>query len=81
MSALAQIVGARVHDNGPTEHALGTDQLDLIVRDGTLGVALSVRLEVAEVTNVAFGVGGGAVGFAEGVDWLERQSVALAEYC
>lgn len=69
VSALAQIVRASVHDDGPAEHALGTDQLDLLVGDGALGVALGVRLEVAEVPDVAFAVGGGAVGLGEGVDW------------
>ena len=44
--ALAQIVGAAVHDDGPPQHALGPNQFDLPVRDGALGVALGVRLEV-----------------------------------
>ena len=57
-----------MHDDRPAEHALGPDKLDLLVRDGTLGVALAVRFEVSEVPDVAFAVGGGAVGFGEGVD-------------
>ncbi len=77
VSALAQVIGARMHDNGPTEDALRTDQLDLLVRDGALCVALAVRLEVAEVADVAFAVGGGAVRLGEGIDWVER-GVALA---
>lgn len=79
VSALAQVVRAGVHDNGPAQHALGPDQLDLLVRDGALGVALAVRLEVAEVADVAFAVGGGAVGLGEGVDWVvERERVVSA---
>ena len=75
VSALAQIVSARVHDDSPTQHALGTDQLDLLVRDGALGIALAVCLEVAEVADVAFAVRGGAVGLGERVDWEERKAV------
>lgn len=67
--AFAQVVGAAVHDDGAAEDAFGPDELDLLVRDGPLGVALGVRLEVAQVADVAFGVGGGAVRFGEGVDW------------
>ena len=66
--AFAQVVRARVDDDRPAEDALGPDELDLLVRHGPLGVALRVRLEVAEVADVAFGVLGGAVRFAEGVD-------------
>lgn len=73
VSALAQVIRASVHDNGPAQHALGPDQLDLLVRDGALGISLAVRLEVAEVADVAFAVGGGAVGFREGVDWTRRE--------
>ena len=82
VSAFAQVVGARVHDDGPPEDALGADQLDLLVRDGALGVALGVRLEVTEVADVAFCVGGGAVGLAEGVDCgrKEKRKIVLAGY-
>ena len=82
VSAFAQVVGARVHDDGPPEDALGADQLDLLVRDGALGVALGVRLEVAEVADVAFCVGGCAVGLAKGVDCggKEKRKVVLAGY-
>lgn len=76
VSALAQIVRASVHDDSPTQHALGTDQLDLLVRDGALRVALAVRLEVAEVADVAFAVRGGAVGLRERVDWVAEKAVS-----
>lgn len=69
VSALAQIVRAAVHDDRSAQDALRPDQLDLLVRDGALGVPLAVGLEVAEVADVAFAVGWGAVGFGEGVDW------------
>lgn len=72
VSALAQIISASVHDDRPAQHALGPDQLDLLVRDGALGVPLAVGFEVAEVADVAFAVGGGAVGLGEGVDCEKR---------
>ena len=71
--ALAQVVRAAVHDDGAAEHAFGPDELDLLVRQGALCVALRVRLEVAQVADVAFRVGGGAVGFGEGVDCISRE--------
>lgn len=47
---------------------MGADQLDERVLNGTLGVALGVGLDVAEVTNVAVLVRGRAVVLAVGVD-------------
>lgn len=58
-------------NDGAAEDALRADQLDELVRDGALGVALGVGLEVAQVTDVALAVGGGAVGLVVGVDWRE----------
>lgn len=72
---LAEIVGAGVDDNGAAEDALGADQLDELVRDGALGVALGVGLEVAQVADVALAVGGGAVGLVVGVDCGREVSV------
>lgn len=40
----------------------------MLVGDGALSVALGVGLEVAEVTNVALLVAGGAVGLSVGVE-------------
>lgn len=56
-------------DDGAAENALGADQLDVLVGDGALGVALAVGLEVAQVTDVALAVGGSTVGLVVGVDW------------
>jgi hypothetical protein len=67
--ALAEIVGAGVDDNGAAEDALRADQLDELVRDGALGVALAVGLEVAQVADVALAVGGSTVGLVVRVDW------------
>lgn len=49
-------------------NALGANDLDVLVGHGALGVALSIRLDVAEVTNVAVLVDRCAVGLAVGVD-------------
>lgn len=68
VSALAQVIRAGMHDDRPAQDALRSDQLDQLVRDGPLGVALAVGFEVAEVADVAFAVGGGAVGFGERVE-------------
>jgi len=73
--ALAEIVGAGVDDNGAAEDALGADQLDELVRDGALGVALGVGLEVAQVADVALAVGGSTVGLVVGVDWGRKMLV------
>jgi hypothetical protein len=74
--ALAEVVGAGVDDDGAAEHALRADQLDELVRDAALGVALGVGLEVAQVADVALAVRGGAVGLVVGVDWVGRKRVS-----
>lgn len=79
--ALAKVVGAGVHDDGAAQHALRADQLDELVRDGALGVALGVGLEVAQVTNVALAVRGGAVGLVVRVDWWEVVSRGTGGEC
>lgn len=52
------------------QNALGTDQLDKLVLNGAVGVALSISLEVTKVTNVTVGISGSTVGLAEGVDYV-----------
>ena len=49
--------------------ALRSNELDELVGDGALGVALAVGLDVSEITNVALLVGRGTVGLAVGVDY------------
>ena len=71
MATLAEVVGASVYDDGATQHALRPDQLDKLVADGALGVALAVGLEVAQVADVAIAVLGCAVLLAVGVDWSD----------
>ena len=72
MSAPAQIIRARVHDDGAAKHAFGSDQVDLTVRHRTFGVALSVSLEVAKVAYVTVFVGRSAVFRVVRVDYGEE---------
>ena len=55
--------------NTHADDAVLADELDQLVGDGALCVALAVRLEVTQVTDVADLVLGGAVVLAVGVDW------------
>ena len=57
--------------------AVGANQLDVAVLDRALGVALAVRLDVAEITNVAGGVRGSAVGLAVGVEVRAGRGAAV----
>jgi hypothetical protein len=68
VATLAEVVSAGVDNNGAAENTLRADQLDELVADGALGIALTVGLEVAQVTNVALLVLGGTVGLAVRVD-------------
>lgn len=47
---------------------LGADQLDVLVLNAALGVALGIGLDVAQVTNVAGLVRGSTVGLVVRVD-------------
>lgn len=58
------------------DDAVLADELDQLVGDGALCVALAVGLEVAQVTNVAVLVLGGAVLLAVGVDCVMLGSPA-----
>jgi hypothetical protein len=48
--------------------ALGANQLDELVDNGALGVAVVIGLDVAEITDVAVLIGRGTVSLAVGVD-------------
>lgn len=47
MSTLAQIVRTSMHHDCASEDALRPDQLDVLVCDRALGIALTIGLEVA----------------------------------
>lgn len=51
------------------DDAVGANQLDKRVSDGTLGIALTVSLNVSEITNVTGLVGRGTVGLVVRVDY------------
>ena len=55
------------------EHAVLPNELDQRVRHRALGVALPVRLEIAQVTDMALIVGRSSVRFGEGVDWNQMR--------
>lgn len=55
-------------------NTLGTDKLNQLVLVRALGCALSIGLEVAQVTNVTLLVGWRAVSLAERVDYVECRS-------
>lgn len=59
-----------------TQNALGTDQLDELVRHGHFDIALVVGLEVAHVADVAFLVVWGAMRLVERVDCIEGAKLA-----
>jgi hypothetical protein len=56
------------------KNGLGTNKLDELVLGRADSVALSIGLEVAQVTNMANLVGGSTVGLTEGVDWRKQVS-------
>lgn len=84
VATLAEVISASVDNQGTlrevskieeqhevetyTQNTLSTDQLDELVLHVTGGIALSIGLEVAQVTDVTIGIGGSTVGLAEGVD-------------
>lgn len=68
MSALAQIIRTSMHHNRASEDALGPNQLDVLVRHRAFGVALTIGLDISQITHVALGVPRCAMGFAERVE-------------
>jgi len=72
MGRYVEVMGG---DGTYADDALGADKLDELVRHASLSVALAVRLEVAQVTDVAGLVLGGAVVFAVGVDCADMVSL------
>jgi hypothetical protein len=65
-----------VDNNGTAKDALWADQLDVLVSNRALAVALAISLEVSEVTDVALGVGGCAVSLAVWVDYRRKMVLA-----
>jgi len=68
VAASAEIVSAGVDDDGAPDDAVLANQLDLRVTNAPLSVPLRVGLEVAQVSNVADMIRGGAVRLLE---WVE----------
>jgi hypothetical protein len=74
---LAEIISTIVNDDGAANNALGTDQLDEPVGHGALGVAVSIRLDVAEITDVTLLIGGSTVGLVVRVEVRTGRSAAI----
>lgn len=74
VGTLAKVVGTAVNNNGAAKDALRADQLDELVGNGALSVALAISLEVAQITNVTLRVGWGAVRLAVRVDCFCQSS-------
>lgn len=80
MASLAKIISPSMNHNRTPKHALRADQLDQLVTDRALRIALAVGLEVPEVSDVALAVGGRAVGLVVGVDWAELSVLLFSRY-
>ena len=50
-------------------NALRANQLDQLIIDAALGIALAVGLEVTQITNVALVIFGSTMGLVVGVDY------------
>ena len=69
VATLTKIIGSAVHDDSAAKNALWADELDVLVGNGPLSIALAVGLVIAQVTNVALGVRRRTVLFSMRVDW------------
>jgi hypothetical protein len=73
VTTLTQIISTSVDNNGSTQDRSWTNQLDQVIRDGTLSDTFSIGLDVTQVTDVSDLVGWGTVGLAEWVEvWTSR---------
>jgi len=50
------------------QNTLGSNQLDQFIGHGSLRIALGIRLEISEITGMAFAVRGSTVSFGVRVD-------------
>lgn len=70
VAALSKVICAGVHDHSTADDTLRADQLDELVRCGALCVALSVSLEVAEISDMAVAVVWCTVFLVFWVNWV-----------
>lgn len=77
MVTLTKIISARMANNSPTEHTLRPNQLDQLVCNRALRIALTVSLDVAQVADMALVVVGSTVGLLVGVDCSGKVSTSL----
>ena len=69
IAALSKIVGSSVDNDSAAQDALGSNELNKLVADLAICIALSVSLEVAKISDMAVLVGWSTVLLAVGVDW------------
>ena len=74
IATFAEIISASVHNNRASEDTLRPDELDVLVIHAALCVALTVRLEVTQVADVAVAVFWGTVFLVVGVDCTTKVS-------
>lgn len=64
-------------NDGASDDTVGSNELDLLVLHGTLGVALAVRLDVSKVTYVSGLIGRSTVSLAMGVEVRAGRGAAV----
>jgi len=79
MAAEAEIILILVEDAGATDNAVRSKKLDLVVNVLVEAIALSICLNVAQVTNVAHFGHGSTVSLVEGVVVGSSSLAALNE--
>lgn len=56
VTALAEIIGSSVDDDGSTDYRLGSDEFEKLVAESSFGVSRAICLNVAQVTVVSLTV-------------------------
>lgn len=74
VSMQSRVMIGKVSINHSTyaDDGLGANQLDVLVLNAALGVALGVGLDVAQVANVAGLIARSTVGLVVGVDYVRQ---------
>jgi hypothetical protein len=75
MASLAEIIGAVMDNDGTANDALSTNQLNQLILNSALSIALTISLEVAQVTDVAVLVSGSTMFL---VRWVEVRASGRA---
>ena len=79
MTAFAQVINARMADDGASNDGVGTVEHEQIVGHGHRGFAIITGLDVAHVAMVTLLFPGTAVGLALGVPMRSSGSASIAQ--